>query len=89
MAMIIAVHVICALGGIGVTTLAALFPSTRRLRLGTLLVVLTLVSGTYLVFTRHAPLLHTCISGLIYLTVTATCMAIGRYRLAAASVRVP
>lgn len=65
--MIVILHVSVALLGLLASTYTAFSPSRSLLRLSYSLVVVTLVSGTYLVFTTHTPLLQACASGLFYL----------------------
>ncbi|HVW22929.1 MAG TPA: hypothetical protein VHB51_00335 [Candidatus Saccharimonadales bacterium] len=66
--MIILLHVLCALSSLVATTWAAFAPSKTKLRVGYSLTAMTLASGTYLVISLHAPLLSSCETGLIYLS---------------------
>lgn len=51
------------------STASYLSPSKTKLRATYGLTLLTLASGTYLVWSLHAPLLSSCITGIIYLAV--------------------
>lgn len=82
--MIVLFHVITALCSIVAASLTAIFPSASRLRASGMLIGLTLLSGTYLVVQLHAPLLQACTSGLLYLAITLSGVAVARYRLATA-----
>ena len=76
------IHVIFALGSMFCTALAYVLPSKAKLQVSASLVVLTLVSGTYLVMTTHSPLLSSCLAGLAYLgTLTIGLVAV-RHKLA-------
>ena len=67
--MVILLHVLIALASLILTGITFLFPSKAKLFLSYTLVALTLVSGTYLVLTKPAHILQTCLEGLIYLAV--------------------
>jgi hypothetical protein len=84
MLMIILFHVVVALSSIVMTSLAGLFPSVTKLRIGAVLIGVTLISGTYLVFSLHSSLMQSCVTGLAYLAVTLAGMVVGNYRLATA-----
>ena len=86
--MMLIVHILIAISSIIVSGLAAFLPSVQRLRWAAVLTAGTLASGTYLVFHFHAPLTSSCITGLVYLMVVATGIAVGAYRLATAKQRV-
>lgn len=68
--MLIVIHVMIALAGIGATGLTLLSPSRRKLRISYALIAGTIVSGTYLVWVSQGRILQACISGLIYLAIT-------------------
>lgn len=80
--MLILLHVLIALSSLVLTTANAAIPSRRRLHASYALIVATLVSGTYLVISLHAPMLHSCMMGLAYLGVAFTGVLITQYRLA-------
>ena len=82
--MIIAVlasHIVIALSSIAYTTVLFFKPSKTRFYKAYGLVVLTLISGTYLVSIAHTNILHSCISGLIYLGVISVAMIPAHVRL--------
>jgi len=65
--MLLLIHISLALMSLVVATSALKAPSLRKIRLNYGLAAGTLASGTYLVFTSHAPLASSCTSGLLYL----------------------
>ncbi len=67
--MALILHIIIALSSLAIAGYVFFRPSKRMLGLSYALVALTLVSGTYLVVTLHAPLLRACATGLVYLAV--------------------
>lgn len=80
--MMILLHVLIALSSIVASSVTAIVPSRRKLYASSLLVALTLLTGTYLVIALHAPLLRTCLTGLVYLAVAVGGMLVGVRRLA-------
>jgi len=81
--MILLSHIIIALASVGYTTYVFFSPSTAKLRASYALVAMTIASGTYLVVSNPASMLHTCISGLAYTgAVTVGILAV-RHKLAA------
>ena len=82
--MLILLHVIIAITSLIATTVLAFFPSRRRMHMSYGLIIATLVSGTYLVISLHSPLLSSCVTGLVYLTVALSGVGVAHYRLAAA-----
>lgn len=80
--MILITHIIIALSSLVATTVLAFAPSQMKMRISGVLIALTLGSGTYLVISTHSPLLQSCVTGLAYLAVALTGVAIGYYRLA-------
>lgn len=65
--MALILHVVIALSSIIFTGFTYFIPSSNKLRLSYAFVVLTLASGVYLVVQTHAPLLSSCLTGLVYL----------------------
>lgn len=86
--MVTLIHVLIALGSIGYTTHTFFKPSQTKLRVSYGFIAATLVSGTYLVLSTHAPLLQSCRTGLLYLGVVSAGIAAAHYRLAHATERV-
>lgn len=73
------IHITVALASLIFTAIAFFIPSRLKLRLSQALIVMTLGSGTYLVFTMSVNLLKVCLAGLIYTAiVTGGTVAIGR-----------
>lgn len=80
--MMILLHVLIALSSIALSSLTAIVPSKRKIYGSSLLVALTLATGTYLVIAMHAPMLRTCLTGLAYLAVALSGVIVGYRRLA-------
>ncbi len=79
--MIILIHVIIAVSSIIVSALSFVNPSNAKLKASYVLIGSTLASGTYLVFSAQASLLRTCISGLVFITITSIVTHFSRNRL--------
>lgn len=79
--MIVLIHVLIALTSIGFSTYLFFSPSRSKLRVSYGLITATLASGTYLVWSTHAPLLQACTTGLIYLGVVSIGVATAHYKL--------
>ena len=63
-------HIVVALLGL-VGAFISLFMPSKRLFIGNYaLIATTIISGTYLVIETNSNILHACMSGLIYLSVT-------------------
>ena len=80
--MILIFHITIALTSLISTTLLAFVPSRLKIRVTGALIALTLASGTYLVISLHSPLLSSCVSGLTYLAIALSGVAVGYWRLA-------
>lgn len=80
--MILIFHIFIALSSIVSSTAAYLSPSKTKLRLTNGLIVLTLASGTYLVWSTHSPLVSSCITGLLYLGVVLSGVVAASRKLA-------
>lgn len=66
--MILLTHIIIALASIGVASFTFFKPSVKRLAVSYGLIIATVASGTYLVLGAGADILHTCLSGLFFVT---------------------
>ncbi len=82
--MLVLLHVSFALASIILSGIACLTPSLTKLRAAYALIALTLASGSYLVWTIHAPMVQSCLSGIIYLAVVLFETVAARHRLATA-----
>lgn len=80
--MILLIHIIIALSSIASTTYLAFSPSRGKFYASYVLIGLTLATGTYLVISLHAPMLKTCMTGLIYLGVALAGVVVGYRRWA-------
>ncbi|HSH17748.1 MAG TPA: hypothetical protein VK978_00025 [Candidatus Saccharimonadales bacterium] len=79
--MALFMHVLVALSSLVYAGYTFYGPSKKKLRASYVLVVLTLISGTYLVVSTHSPLLTACTTGLIYLTVVLSGLAAAQRKL--------
>jgi hypothetical protein len=80
--MLLLTHIIIALASIATTTYLAFAPSRGKFYASYALIGLTLITGTILVITLHAPMLKTCLSGLAYLAVALSGVVVGYRRFA-------
>jgi hypothetical protein len=86
--MVILIHVIIALSSIIFTTFVFIKPSETKLKVSYGLIAGTFITGTYLVVSKQAHLLQTCITGLVYLGAMTLAVFAVHYRLARARVNV-
>jgi hypothetical protein len=80
--MALIIHIIIALTSIAFTTLLFALPSQAKFRANYGLIALTLISGTYLVVSTNAPMLKSCMSGLLYIGVVTLGTIAARYKYA-------
>jgi len=78
--MIILLHIFIALSSIGVASAAFAKPSSTRFMASYGLIAATIASGVYLIAATSSNVLHTCISGLVYLTVVSGLTVAGHVR---------
>jgi hypothetical protein len=64
--MLLILHITIAMASLVYTGFVFLLPSKSKIRASQVLIVLTLVSGTYLVISTKANIVSACISGLVY-----------------------
>lgn len=69
MSSFVLIHIIIAVLSVGVSSVVFFKPSIKKLVLSYGLVVATVASGTYLLMLNPSNMLHTCLSGLFYVTV--------------------
>ncbi len=81
MLMIVLLHVLTALASMIYTSYLFFAPSKSKFKVAYSLIGLTLVSGTYLVVSRHSPLLQTCTTGLVYLGAVSIGIVAARRKL--------
>jgi hypothetical protein len=81
--MILLTHLVLALTSVVWATAVLIAPSRFRLRISYALVALTLISGTYLVVSTHAPMLQSCMSGLFYTGFVSLGLAVAHRKLTA------
>jgi hypothetical protein len=80
--MLLVIHVLAALSGIGLSTYSFLSPSLSKIRLSYGLVMLTLASGTVIIIKNHLSILSVCLSGLLYIGFTVSGLVAASHRLA-------
>jgi hypothetical protein len=85
--MLLIFHIAVALAGLAFSTLALLAPSKAKIKATYGFIGLTLASGTYLVISTHAGILHSCVSGLVYVCLASSGALVGQRRLAHEKVR--
>lgn len=68
--MVILIHIIIALASIVLASYTFFKPSLNKLYVSYGMMVATVGSGTYLLVAAQASILHTCLSGLAYVTIT-------------------
>lgn len=83
--MLLLLHIVIALASMVAAGMSFFAPSTSKLRLSYILTALTLISGTYLVVSRHAALLQACITGILYVSINYIAIYMARRKLAALS----
>lgn len=69
--MIIAIHVTIALSTLLLTTYNYFKPTKNKLTASYISISATLLSGSYLAFASSANILRTCVTGLMFVTVTS------------------
>jgi hypothetical protein len=85
--MLILIHVMIALLGLVQASYGLIVPSKGKLRVTYALTTATFVSGSYLVWHLHAPVLQSCLSGLTYLGVILAATFATQYRMHRATER--
>lgn len=75
-------HIVTALISLAFTSYLFFFPSEAKLYVAEALVILTLVSGLYLVFSKPANMLQVCVTGLVYLAFVSVGLIATRKKLA-------
>ncbi|MGH7218682.1 MAG: hypothetical protein ACREGE_04545 [Candidatus Microsaccharimonas sp.] len=66
--MILLIHIITALASVLFSSLTFFKPSMNKLAIGYGLIIGTIASGTVLIVTASASVLHACVAGLVYTT---------------------
>ncbi|MFZ1250508.1 MAG: hypothetical protein WAR37_03645 [Candidatus Microsaccharimonas sp.] len=79
--MIILIHILIALASLGIASFTFFKPTTKRLGVSYGFIVATVASGTFLLILNPSNLLHTCLSGLFYLTVVSIVTIATHYRV--------
>jgi hypothetical protein len=80
--MILVLHIAVALSSVVCSSLGFFIPSKFKLVATYILIGLTLISGTFLVITTHAPVLQSCVSGLVYVSIVSAGTLAMRRKLA-------
>ncbi len=69
--MLVLIHIVIALSSLAQTTALFFSPTAAKFHLAYALIGGTLLSGTFLVISTHAPLIQACLSGLVYLSLAS------------------
>ena len=69
--MILLLHITIAISSIGIATLTYFKPTVKRLGMSYGFIIATVASGTALLIMNPSNLLHTCLSGLFYVTIVS------------------
>lgn len=77
----IVLHIAIALASIILTTVAYFAVLAWALRGAYISAVLTLLSGTYLVWAAPSHMLHVCLAGVVYLVIVSIGIVLARGRL--------
>jgi hypothetical protein len=64
--MILVAHILIALTSVAFATYAFFAPTSRKIATSYGLIAATLVSGTFLVLSTNASMIHACTTGLVY-----------------------
>lgn len=78
--MLVLIHVLVAVSSILYTSYVWLTPAKSRFYISYLLIGLTLISGSWLVWSHSAALLPACSSGLLYLAAVSAALLSARHR---------
>ncbi len=79
--MILPLHIVIALSSVIVAAYTLYAPSKNALSTSYTLVILTIVSGTFLVASTPSHMMQACMSGLVYVGVVFALIATARHRL--------
>ena len=71
MSSILLIHIAIALSSIVISSIVFFMPSIKKLAVSYGFVVATVASGTALLIANPSSILHTCLSGLFYITVVS------------------
>lgn len=80
--MLLVVHIVAALAGIGMSTYSYLSPSLYKIKSSYGLVLLTIASGTVIIIKNHVSILSVCLSGLLYIGFTVSGLVAAQHKLA-------
>jgi hypothetical protein len=79
--MLLLIHIIIASGGLVCSGLSFINPSIFKFKLSFVLTLLTLLSGTFLVFQTHSNLQSACLSGIAYIGAIAFLLSSAQLKL--------
>jgi hypothetical protein len=80
--MLLIIHIILAVSGLALSTVSLIAPSKLKIISTYILSGLTIASGSLLVIVTNAPILRSCIAGLLYLGIIIAGTAAASRRLA-------
>lgn len=81
--MLLPLHIVIALLGLIVAIVGYFFPTRAKLLVSYALTTFTVVSGTLLIVLMHASILHTCMTGLFYLSIVTIATSMARRKILA------
>jgi hypothetical protein len=67
--MVLVIHILASLSSVALTGVNYIWPSKIRMKVDFGLVVVTLVTAIYLIWTNPKDLVSSCVSGITYLTI--------------------
>ena len=79
--MVLLIHILIAISSIGIATLTYFKPTTKRIGTSYGFIIATVASGTALLIMNPANLIHTCLSGLFYVTIVSIVTIATHYRV--------
>lgn len=81
--MALFLHILIAIGSVFYTGYVFFYPSKTKLRITYISVILTVISGSYLVFLKPTHMMQACFEGLLYIGVMLFGIIAVRNKLAA------
>ncbi len=79
--LILIAHIVLALSSLLLATIALFKGTTILMKLNLVLITSVVISGVGLVVIKGAPILHTCLSGVVYLFVVLGLLALANKKL--------
>lgn len=80
--MVLLFHIVIALSGIISSAFSIFSPSKKKITLSYIFVAATIISGSYLIYTKPAHMVQTCFEGVAYITFVTAALARANKKLA-------